>query len=163
MSGDRIEKKIILRVSLERLWRAVSEAEQFGRWFGVEFDGGFVAGARMTGKIVPTTVDPDIAKMQESHRGKAFAFHVDRIEPMRLFTFRWHPFAIDPRVDYSKEHMTIVTFALEEVPGGAMLTITESGFEHIPLGRRAEAFAANEQGWTAQITLIEKYLALAAA
>ena len=88
-----------------------------------------------------------------------FEFSVDRIEPMRLVSFRWHPFAIDPKVDYSSEPTTLITFELEEVSGGTKLVITESGFDRIPLERRAKAFTANEQGWTEQIKLIEKYLA----
>ncbi|HYZ15789.1 MAG TPA: SRPBCC domain-containing protein, partial [Candidatus Acidoferrum sp.] len=93
---DRIEKKILLRAPHERVWRAITDAKQFGNWFGVAFDGDFVAGARITGTIVPTKVDAEVAKLQESHTGAKFAFHVDRIEPMRLFSFRWHPFAVDP-------------------------------------------------------------------
>ena len=159
---DYIEKKILLRAPCERVWRAISDSKQFGSWFGVQFQGAFVAGKSVTGRIVPTTVDEEVARSQEPYEGFAFEFSVDRIEPMRLFSFRWHPFAVDPGVDYSKEPTTLVVFELEEVSGGTMLTITESGFDKIPLERRAKAFAANEQGWTAQATLIEKYLALAA-
>jgi hypothetical protein len=87
---------------------------------------------------------------------------VDRIEPMRLFSFRWHPGAVDPDVDLSREPTTLVVFELEERQDGTLLTITESGFDSIPIARRAEAFEGNEQGWAAQLTLIEKYLARAA-
>jgi uncharacterized protein YndB with AHSA1/START domain len=159
---DRIEKKVLLRTSRERVWRAISDSQQFGSWFGVEFKGPFIAGMRMTGKIVPTTVDAEVAKSQKPYEGIAFEFSVERIEPMRLFSFRWHPGAVDPAIDYSKEPTTLVVFELEEVSGGTMLTVTESGFDRIPLERRARAFASNEQGWTAQMTLIEKYLALSA-
>jgi uncharacterized protein YndB with AHSA1/START domain len=156
---DRIHKKVLLRAPRERVWRAVSDAKEFGSWFGVEFDGAFAPGAPVKGRIVPTKVDAEVAKMQEPHRGMAFDFTVERIEPMRLFSFRWHPFAIDPGVDCSKEPTTLVVFELEEVPGGTMLTIIESGFDRIPLARRAKAFAANEQGWEHQTKLIAKYLA----
>jgi uncharacterized protein YndB with AHSA1/START domain len=159
---DRIEKKVLLRASRERVWRAISDSQQFGSWFGVEFKGPFIAGMRMTGKIVPTTVDAEVAKSQKPYEGIAFEFSVERIEPMRLFSFRWHPGALDRAIDYSKEPTTLVVFELEEVSGGTMLTVTESGFDRIPLERRARAFASNEQGWTAQMTLIEKYLALSA-
>jgi uncharacterized protein YndB with AHSA1/START domain len=159
---DRIEKKVLLRAPRERVWRAISDSKEFGSWFGVKFDGPFVAGTRMLGKIVPTTVDPEIAARQKPHEGRAFDCSVDRVEPMRLFSFRWHPFAVEPGVDYSKEPSTLVQFELEEASGGTMLTVTESGFDRIPLERRAKAFAANEGGWTAQMKLIEKYLALAA-
>ncbi len=159
---DRIEKKVLLRAPRERVWRAISDSKQFGSWFGVEFTGPFIAGTRITGKIVPTTVDSEVARSQKPYEGIVFEFSVDRIEPMRLFSFRWHPGAVDPAIDYSKEPTTLVAFELEEVSGGTMLTVTESGFDRIPLERRAKAFASNEQGWTAQMTLIEKYLALAA-
>ena len=158
-STDRIEKTILLRAPLARVWRAVSDAKQFGTWFGVEFDGPFVAGARVTGRIVPTKVDAEVAKTQQPYAGMAFEFSIARIEPMRLFSFRWHPFAIDPNVDYSSEPATLVVFELEEIAGGTKLVISESGFDRIPLERRAKAFSANEQGWTAQAKLIEKYLA----
>jgi uncharacterized protein YndB with AHSA1/START domain len=159
-SSDRIEKRVLLHASRERVWRAISDSKQFGSWFGVEFDGPFVAGASITGKIVPTTVDAEVAKTQEPYKGFRFEFAVDRVEPMRLFSFRWHPFAVDSGVDYSKEPSTLVAFQLEDSSGGTMLTVTESGFDQIPLERRAKAFAANEGGWTAQMKLIEKYLAL---
>jgi uncharacterized protein YndB with AHSA1/START domain len=156
--ADRIEKKITLRAPVSRVWRAISDAREFGTWFGVDFDGPFVAGALITGRITPTKVDPEVAKLQEAHKGKAFDFTVDRIEPERLFSFRWHPFAIDPGVDYSKEPATLVVFELAEVQGGTLLTISESGFDRIPLERRAKAFAANEGGWEHQLKLVEKYL-----
>jgi uncharacterized protein YndB with AHSA1/START domain len=159
---DRIEKKVLLRAPRERVWRAISDAGQFGSWFGIKFDGPFVAGARTIGKMVPTTVDLEAARRQKQYEGFKFEFAIDRIEPQRLFSFRWHPFAVEAGVDYSKEQPTFVTFELEEEAGGTMLTVTESGFDRIPLERRAKAFAANEQGWAAQLKLIEKYLALAA-
>lgn len=159
-STDRIEKKVLLRAPRDRVWRAISDAKQFGAWFGVEFESGFVAGARVIGKIAPTKVDPEVAQAQEPYSGMSFEFHIDCIEPMRLFSFRWHPYAIDPNADYSNEPMTLVTFTLEDAGGDTMLTITESGFDGIPLARRAEAFEANDEGWTAQAQLIEKYLAL---
>ena len=96
---------------------------------------------------------------QEPYAGVSFECTIDRVEPMRLFSFRWHPFAVDPAVDYSGEPATLVEFQLEEVEGGTRLTITESGFDRIPLERRARAFAANEQGWAAQSRLVEKYIA----
>jgi uncharacterized protein YndB with AHSA1/START domain len=158
MSTDRIEKRILLRAPLERVWNAVSDAKQFGRWFGAAFDGTFEAGSRLTGKIVPTAVDAEVAKLQEPHRGKPFELTVERIEPPHRITFRWHPFAIAPGVDYSQEPMTSIVFELKETPEGVQLTITESGFDRIPLARRAEAFKANEGGWEHQTRLIKKYL-----
>lgn len=159
MNADRIEKKVVLRASRERVWQAISDATQFGRWFGVRFDGAFAEGVRITGEITPTTVDAEVAKLQEPHAGMAFTFVVDRIEPMRRFSFRWHPYAIEADVDYSAEPMTLVAFELEDLADGVLLTITESGFDGVPLARRAQAFAANDGGWTHQAQLIAKYLA----
>ena len=155
---DAIEKKITLRAPLGRVWRAVSDAKQFGLWFGVNFDGPFVAGEALKGRIVPTTVDPEVAKQQEPYTGMPFDWSVEKIEPPTLISFRWHPFAIDQGVDYSQEPTTLIVFELAEVAGGTLLTITESGFQRIPLERRAKAFAANEGGWEHQAKLVEKYL-----
>jgi uncharacterized protein YndB with AHSA1/START domain len=158
-SVDHIEKQVLLHAPLERVWRAISDAQEFGSWFGVHFDGPFVAGESLTGQIVPTTVDPEVAESQKPYEGHRFDITVDRIEPMQLFSFRWHPYAVDPEADYSQEPTTLVVFELEETPDGTLLTITESGFDGIPLARRAKAFEMNERGWEAQLTLIEKYLA----
>lgn len=155
---DRIEKRMLLHASRERVWRAISEAKQFGSWFGVELDGEFVAGTRLSGRIAPTKVDPAVAKLQQPYVGFPFEFHIDRIEPLSLFSFRWHPSAVDRNADCSSEPMTLVEFRLEEAAQGTLLTITESGFDRIPLERRAKAFTSNEGGWTHQLKLIEKYL-----
>lgn len=156
---DRIEKKVLLRAPRERVWKAVSEAKRFGYWFGVELDGEFLPGVRLTGRIVPTKVDPEVAKMQEAYRGKPFEIVVERVEPMTLLSFRWHPYAVEP-ADYSREPMTLVQFELQDAPGGTELTISESGFDRIPLERRAEAFRSNSDGWAHQSRMIENYLAL---
>jgi uncharacterized protein YndB with AHSA1/START domain len=157
--SDRIEKKVFLRAPLERVWRAVSDAKEFGSWFGVAFDGPFAPGAKVTGRIAPTKADSQIAKMQKPYEGMAFDFTIDRIEPMRLLSFRWHPFAVDPKVDYSGEPATLVVFELEEAPGGTLLTITESGFDRLPPERRAKAFEMNAEGWEMQTRLIAKHVA----
>ena len=159
MSTDRIEKKVLLRAPRERVWRAVSDAQAFGTWFGVAFDGPFVEGQVVTGKIVPTKVDPTVAAHQEPYTGMACDITVERIEPERLFSFRWHPGA-EPDVAPDAP-TTLVTFELEPVAEGTMLTITESGFDRIPLERRAKAFADNEGGWEIQSTLVAKYLDVA--
>jgi uncharacterized protein YndB with AHSA1/START domain len=155
---DRIQKKITLRAPLARVWSAISDASQFGAWFGVDIEGPFVAGAPIRGVMRPTRVDPEVARMQEPHAGEPFHGTVETIEPMRLFSFRWHPYAIDPKAFVSNEPTTLVEFELEEVEGGTHLTVTESGFDKIPLERRAEAFKANEGGWEHQTKLVEKYL-----
>lgn len=159
MDTDRIEKKILLRAPLKRIWRALADSKEFGTWFGVKFDAPFVPGARMHGVLVGTTVDPEIAKAQKQYEGAAFEMTIEQMEPERLFSFRWHPNAVDPGVDYSGEPTTLVAFALEEVAGGVMLTVTESGFDRIPLARRAKAFTANEGGWGIMVNIIAKYVA----
>jgi uncharacterized protein YndB with AHSA1/START domain len=159
---DRIEKKILLRAPLKRVWRALSDSKEFGTWFGVQFDAPFRPGARITGKIVGSAVDAEVAKAQKQHEHVPFEITIDRIEPERLFSLRWHPHAIEPGIDYSHEPTTLIEFTLEEVPNGVLLTVSESGFDQIPLARRAKAFTANEQGWGMVITLVEKYLAQAA-
>jgi uncharacterized protein YndB with AHSA1/START domain len=165
MSGletDRIEKQVLLRAPRVRVWRALTDAEEFGTWFGVKFNGPFIPGSLLRGVIVPTRVDVEVAKAQQPYEGMPFEISVDRIEPETLFAFRWHPFAIEPGVDYSREPTTLIVFALEDVADGTMLTVTESGFDRIPLARRAKAFTANEGGWTMVMALIEKHLVQAA-
>lgn len=157
--SDRIEKRILLHAPLERVWHAISDAQEFGSWFGARFDGPFVAGQHLTGQIVPTAVDPDVAESQKPHEGSRFEITIDQVEPMRRLAFRWHPYAVDPEVDYSQEPATLVVFELEVAEQGTELTITESGFDRIPLERRAQAFEMNEQGWEAQLMLVEKHLA----
>ena len=158
---DRIEKRILLRAPLERVWRALSDSKEFGTWFGVKFDAPFTPGAHIRGKIVGSAVDfpAEVAKLQTQYEHPPFEITVDRIEPERLFSFRWHPYAVELGVDYSKEPTTLIEFTLEEVSEGVMLSVTESGFDQIPLERRVKAFTANEQGWGMVIRLVEKYLA----
>jgi uncharacterized protein YndB with AHSA1/START domain len=127
MSTDRIEKQVLLRAPLERVWQAISDAEQFGRWFGVRFDGPFVPGASVTAAMTPTTVDDDVAKRQEPHAGHQSIWQIVAVEPQRRFAYRWHPFAIEPDLDYDQEPTTLVEFTLAETPDGVLLTIVESG------------------------------------
>ena len=158
MNTDRIEKKILLRAPLKRVWRALSDSSEFGTWFGMKFDGPFAPGASMRGVISPTKVDPEVAAAQKPYEGKPFEITIERMEPERLFSFRWHPNAVEPDVDYSAEPTTLVAFTLDKTVDGILLTVTESGFDQIPLERRAKAFTANEGGWSMVIQLIEKYL-----
>jgi uncharacterized protein YndB with AHSA1/START domain len=158
MQTDLIRKYILLRATRERVWRAISDSSQFGQWFGVSLQGPFVPGQRVAGRIVPTSVDPEVAKMQEPWAGAPCDFHVERVEPMNLFSFRWHPGG-DLVENAPDDQMTTVTFELADAPGGVMLTITETGFDRVPLERRAKAFTDNEGGWEMQTRLIEKYLA----
>lgn len=158
MSTDRIEKKILLRAPRKRVWRALSDSAEFGSWFGMKFDGPFTPGASLRGVIVPTTVNAEVAKAQKKYEGLPIEITIEQIEPGRLFSFRWHPYAIEPGVDYSAEPTTLIVFVLEDVANGVMLTVTESGFDRIPLARRAKAFTANEQGWGMVVKLLEEYL-----
>jgi len=158
MSTDRIEKTILLRAPADRVWRALADSSEFGTWFGMKFDGPFSPGARMRGVIQPTAVDPEVGKAQKQYEGLAFEISIEQMEPERLFSFRWHPAAVERGVDYSAEPTTLVTFALEQTANGVKLTVTESGFDRIPLARRAKAFTANEQGWAVMVKVIEKYL-----
>jgi len=158
MSTDRIEKKILLRAPIKRVWRALSDSTEFGTWFGMKFDGPFAPASCVRGVIAPTTVNAEVANAQKAYEGLPFEITIEQMEPERLFSFRWHPFAVERGVDYSIEPTTLVVFALEEVANGVMLTVTESGFDRIPLARRAKAFTANEQGWGMVMKLIEEYL-----
>jgi uncharacterized protein YndB with AHSA1/START domain len=160
MSNDRIEKEVVLRAPLERVWRAISDADEFGRWFGVRFDGPFVAGTSVTGVITPTTVDEDVARAQEPHAGKSDTWQIVAVEPQRRLAFRWHPYAVESGTDYSQEPTTLVEFTLTETNDGVLLRIVESGFEKIPAERRVSALEHNTEGWAKQTELVRKYLAL---
>ena len=157
------EELVLLRAPIARVWQAISDARQFGAWFGVAFDGPFAAtGAGMLGRVVPTKADPEVAKTQEPYRGAQFELVVAEIEAPRRFSFRWHPFAVDPAVDYTREEPTLVEFELAEAPDGTRLTITESGFDRIPArpGARRPS-PPTTRGGPRRPSLIEKYLARA--
>lgn len=160
---DRIEKQVLLRAPRSRVWRALTDSAEFGHWFGVKFDAPFAPGRAMRGVLVGTKVDPAVAAAQQPYAGSPFEITIERVEAERLFSFRWHPAAGQPGVDYSNEPATLVVFELEEVSDGVLLTITESGFDGIPLERRVQAFTANEQGWGMMVGVIEQYVTAAAA
>jgi len=128
----------------------------------MKFNAPFAPGSRMSAVIVPTTVNPEVANAQKKYEGIRFEIAIEQMVPERLFSFRWHPGVVDPNIDYSNEPTTLVIFALEQTPDGVMLTVTESGFDRIPLERRAQTFAGNEAGWEIQTKLIEAYVAKAA-
>ena len=148
---DRIEKQILLRAPRSRVWRALADAESFGQWFGVKLEGSFAAGARLRGKITHPGYEHVVMEIT-----------IESMEPERLFSWRWHPHAIDPNADYSAEPTTLVTFELADAPDGTLLTVVESGFDGIPLARRLEAFRGNDQGWAIQVEAIKKYVGEAA-
>jgi uncharacterized protein YndB with AHSA1/START domain len=158
MAPDSIVKEVRLHVARDRVWRALTDHREFGSWYGAKFEGPFAPGSMLKGRIVPTTADAAIAKMQKEREGAPFVITVERMDPERLFSFRWHP-APAPDVDYSHEPTTLVEFRLADEGRDTLLTVTESGFDGIPLKRRAEAFSMDELGWECQVMLIEKYLA----
>jgi uncharacterized protein YndB with AHSA1/START domain len=147
MSTDRIEKRVVLRAPRSRVWRAIANAEEFGTWFGVKLRGRFTAGARVQGQVT-----------LPGYEHVTMDVTIERVDPERLFSYRWHPDAIEPGVDYSGEPTTLVEFHLEEVAGGTQLTVIESGFDRIPLARRAKAFEDNEGGWAEQLRNIERHV-----
>jgi uncharacterized protein YndB with AHSA1/START domain len=157
---DRIEKTVILRAPVERVWRAITDSGEFGRWFGAQFDGPFAPGARVTATIRPTELDPEVAAQQEAYAGIPFVVWIETMEDARRFAFRWHPGGEPVDVaNATRDQTTLVTFELEPVPEGTRLTIRETGFDVVPLERRAKALMENEEGWEMQARLITAYLA----
>lgn len=144
---NRIEKRIELKAPVSRVWRALTDYREFGEWFRVELDGPFEAGRVSRGHI--TYLGYEHLKWEAV---------VQKIEPERLFSFTWHPYAVDPKTDYSKETPTLVEFRLEKTGNGTLLVLTESGFDKIPSDRRLEAFRRNDGGWTEQMKNIETYV-----
>ena len=147
-STDRIEKQIILDAPRARVWRALTDVSQFNAWFGVSLTEPFEPGAEVSGKISIRNYDH-----------VTMSIWIEKMDPERFFSFRWHPYAIEPGVDYTAEPTTLVSFKLEDVPAGTKLTIIESGFDAIPASRRAMAFSMNDKGWTGQAENIRKFLA----
>jgi uncharacterized protein YndB with AHSA1/START domain len=144
---DRIEKRVVLGAPRARVWRALTNPDEFGSWFGAKLEGPFTPGGTVRGRITHPGYEHVTMELQ-----------VERIEPESYLAYRWHPYAVEPNVDYSQEPTTLVEFRLEESGAGTVLTIVESGFDRIPLARRAEAFRMNEGGWTAQVRNIERYV-----
>ena len=148
---DRITEKVLLRAPRTRVWQALADSGEFGRWFGVKGLGAFTPGATVRGKIT-----------EKGYEHVILEATIERMEPGRLFSFRWHPFAVDPGVDYSGEPMTLVVFELEDAPNGTLLSVVETGFDGIPAARRAQAYEMHEQGWAGQMKAISEYLVKAA-
>jgi uncharacterized protein YndB with AHSA1/START domain len=148
-STDRIERQILLKATPEKVWKALSNAEEFGSWFGVALKGQtFEVGKHTQGYIT-----------YPGYEHLLFDVVVERMERERVLSFRWHPYAVDVNVDYSNEPTTLVEFKLKEVEGGTLLTLVESGFDAIPVSRRAEAFRMNSGGWDEQMRNIKKHVA----
>jgi uncharacterized protein YndB with AHSA1/START domain len=148
MDNIRIEKQIELNAPLSRVWRALTDYREFGDWFRVKLDGPFVPGEVSRGHIT-----------YPGYEHLKWEVAVQEMEPERLFSFTWHPYAIDPEVDYSGEPSTTVEFKLQSTATGTLLTLTESGFDTIPSHRRMEAFRKNDGGWTEQMKNIESHVA----
>ena len=146
---DSIERSILIQAPRERIWRALSDASQFGQWFGANLEGNTIApGAHVRG---PITIC--------GYEHAVFDARFERVEPQEVITYRWHPFAIDPAIDYSKETPTLVTLTLYDADGGAtLLKVVESGFDQVPPNRRVEAFAMNSRGWEAQLENVARYV-----
>jgi uncharacterized protein YndB with AHSA1/START domain len=148
-STDRIERKIFLKAPRARVWRALSNAKEFGGWFGVALTGkDFTAGQHVQGKVTYPGYEHVVLNLV-----------IERVEPERLLSWRWHPAAIDSSVDYSQESTTLVVFELRDAEGGTLLTLVESGFDEVPEARRQEAFRGNSNGWSAQMENIAKHVA----
>lgn len=145
---DRIEKETLLNVPLAQVWRALTDAQAFGAWFRVNLDGPFIPGRHTTGTIT-----------YPGYEHLRMDVLVARMEEESLFSFRWHPAAVDPEVDHSAEPTTLVEFRLEAVVGGTRLKVIESGFDGLPIERRTEAYRMNEGGWTIQLDNIKSHLA----
>jgi len=146
--NDRIEKRIELKASVSRVWRALTDHREFDQWFRVKLEGPFVPGQVSRGQMT-----------YPGYEHLKWEAVVEKMEPERLFSLTWHPYAVDPKIDYSKEPATLVEFRLEATPDGTRLTLTESGFDKIPAGRRLEAFRMNDGGWTEQLKNIESHVA----
>jgi len=145
--SDCIEKQIELKAPISRVWRAITDHREFGTWFKVNLEGPFVPGEVSRGKMT-----------HPGYEHVTWTAVVKELKPETLFSFTWHPYAIDPNVDYSNEPQTVIEFRLSEVNGGTLLVITECGFDKIPADRRAEAFRMDEKGWAAQLKNIEKHV-----
>jgi len=145
--SDRIEKQVRLRHPRAKVWRALTDSREFGKWFGVVFTEPFRLGARIQGRITEPGYEHVIMDIA-----------IERMEEERVFAWRWHPGAPVEGEDFSAEPMTLVTFELADDAGGTLLTVVESGFDRIPLARRASAFGSNDEGWTEQMRRIEQHL-----
>ena len=167
-SFDRIEKAILLRAPVERVWRAITDVSEFGQWFGVKLNEPFAPGRAITGSFKGEFNAQDIAKYQTSiglepapirqPEPNAVFCTVEEMDAPRLFSFRWIPYGLDAECDPAREPTTLVEFRLEAVAGDTRLTVTESGFEGVPAHRRKRAFLMNDGGWSAQIENIKRHV-----
>jgi uncharacterized protein YndB with AHSA1/START domain len=165
---DRIEKRVTIRAPISRVWRAIADAREFGRWFGVQLHGEFAPGKTITGTFGEGLSEAAILEHQKSlglppsavklPPANTMFCTVERVEPERHFSFRWIPYAIDADTDHQNEPTTLVELRLEPVPQGTLLTIVESGFDRVPAHRRERAFRMNDHGWGAQAENVRKHV-----
>jgi uncharacterized protein YndB with AHSA1/START domain len=144
---NQIEKRVELDAPVSRVWRALTDHREFGEWFRVNLEGPFVPGQVARGRIT-----------HPGYEHVVWQATVKEMTPQSVFSFTWHPYAIDPKVDYSNERPTLVEFRLTPTGRGTLLVITESGFDHIPAHRRMEALRMNSTGWEAQTGNIAKHV-----
>jgi len=145
---NEIRKQLLIRAPQSRVWRAITDSEEFGAWFKVCLESPFVVGQTTSGQIT--------YKGWEHVR---FTLRTEAIEPETRFAYRWHPYAIDMNKDYSSEPMTLVEFLLEPQDGGTLVTVVESGFDRLPPERIDEAFRMNERGWEEQLRNVQAHVA----
>jgi uncharacterized protein YndB with AHSA1/START domain len=149
--SNSIEKHVEIQAPVSRVWQALTDHREFGEWFRVKLDGPFAAGQVSRGHIT-----------YPGYEHLKWEVMIREMVAERLFSFTWHPYAIDPDIDYSSEPTTLVEFRLEPKDGGTLLVVTESGFDAIPRERRFEAYRMNEGGWAEQMKNIETHVAGAA-
>lgn len=151
---DRIEKSVVLHAPLDRVWRAIADATEFGRWFGVRVDGPFVAGSVVNAEMTGTLIDEAVAAEQCAHPHGPFPLQIVSVQPRRQLAFRWNPL---PGTEFA-ELFTLVEFTLSETADGVRLTVVESGFDALPAGPRRSAWTDNDRGWTIQLDLVGRYV-----
>lgn len=145
--NNQIEKRIELKAPLARVWRALTDHREFGEWFRVKLESPFTPGKVARGKI-----------LYPGYEHVTWEAVIKEMQPEKLFSFTWHPYAVDPNTDYSNETPTLVEFRLQPSGQGTLLVITESGFDKIPAHRQIEALRMNDGGWTEQIKNIERHV-----
>lgn len=144
---SRIDRSIELNAPPERVWRALTNADELAAWFQVRIEGDLAPG----NEVWMTSVHPD-------HAGVRFVVRIAEMTKPRRVVWEWHPGEVDPGVDYSREPRTTVTFSLEPSGRGTRLSLSETGFDAIALARRAKAYTDNSQGWTDVLVWLQKYV-----
>jgi uncharacterized protein YndB with AHSA1/START domain len=147
MDLSKTERSVLIRAPRARVWKAITDPAEFSAWFQVKAEGQFAPGAR----VKMTSTHPSCMNL-------VFYIEIADVQPERAFSWRWHPGSEQPP-EGADEPRTLVLFWLEDEEGGTRVTVTETGFEHIPLERRAKVFDENSQGWREQMDSLAHYLA----